>query len=198
MNVKRLYAKRLIMALCMLPLSGAALAHSGGHAAGGLFGGIMHPLTGFDHLAVMLAVGIWAAVVLRKQAWQPVALFLGLMIFGATLGMNGFALPALETGIATSVLLMGLLLVMLARVPATSGVALIALFAVFHGNAHGLEMPSSTAPVLYASGFLLATALLHLCGMKLGNLFTELRSEWVLRGAGVAVGGAGAWLLLVS
>lgn len=196
--MKRLHAKRLITALSLLPFSGMAMAHSGDHASGGLLGGIMHPLAGLDHLAVMLAVGIWATAVLRKQAWQPVATFLGFMVLGAVFGMSGIALPALETGIAVSVLLMGLLLVVLARVPAVSGVGLIALFAIFHGNAHGLEMPASAAPVLYATGFLLATGLLHLSGVKLGKLFTELRSEWVLRSVGVAIGGAGAWMLLGS
>lgn len=188
MNVNILYARRLIMTLYLLPLSGTAMAHSG-HATDGLFGGLTHPLTGFDHLLVMLAVGMWSAAVLRKQAWHSVALFLGFMIAGAVLGISGVALPVLETGIAASVLIMGLLLLVLARVPAWSGMALIALFAVFHGNAHGLEMPSSAATVMFVSGFLMTTGLLHLCGVKLGNLFTVLQREWILRSAGVAVGG---------
>lgn len=191
-------AKRLMMALCMLPLSGVAMAHSGEHIAGGFLGGLAHPVTGIDHLAVMLAVGVWAAVVLRRQAIRPVLAFLGFMVFGAVLGMNGLVLPAMETGIAASVLVMGLMLVALARVPAMHSVALISVFAVFHGNAHGVEMPVSATPLLYAAGFVISTGLLHLGGLKLGGLFERLKTEWVARSMGVAIGGAGAWMLLGS
>lgn len=187
--------QRLMMVLCFLPLSGVAMAHTGGHESSGFLAGLGHPLAGLDHLAVMLAVGLWASVVMRRQAWQPVAAFLGFMVLGAVVGMSGFALTGFETGIAASVLVMGLLLVGMARVPAVMGVALIALFATFHGNAHGLEMPAFATPLLYSTGFLLTTGLLHLFGLKLGDLVTHLRSEWILRGMGVAVSGAGAWLL---
>ena len=92
-------------------------------------------------------------------------------------GLSEVALPILETGIAISVLLMGLLLVVLPRVTAGSGVVLIALFAVFHGSPQGLEMPSSVAHVMYADGLLMAISLLHLCGVKLGNLFITCYGE---------------------
>jgi len=196
MNVMRRNAQRLAMAVGMLPLSGVAMAHSGGHAAGGFLGGFAHPLTGIDHLVVMLAVGIWAAVTLREQAFRAVLVFPAFMLLGAVLGMNGLVLPALETGIATSVLVSGLLLVALTRIPVKHGLGAIAAFAVFHGNAHGVEMPVSATPTLYAAGFVLCTGLLHLTGMRLGGVFTRMNSEWPARSIGIAVAGAGAWMLL--
>ncbi len=191
-------AKRLMMAVGMLPLSGVAMAHSGGHAAGGFAGGLAHPVTGIDHLLVMLAVGVWAAVAMRKQAIKPVLVFLGFMGLGAVFGMNGSTLPALETGVAASVLIMGLLLVALAGIPVKYSIGLIAVFAVFHGNAHGVEMAASATPLLYAAGFFLSTGLLHLCGLTLGGLLTRLKTGWIVRSMGIAVGGAGVWMLLGS
>lgn len=184
------------LAAGLLALSGSAMAHTGVHGPGGLAGGLLHPLAGFDHLAVMFAVGVWAVAVLRERAWRPVLVFLGFMAVGALAGINGLALPALETGISASVLLMGLLLVALTRVSAVNGMMLIAAFALFHGNAHGLEMPVAAAPLRYAAGFLLTTAMLHLAGMWMGARLMAWRSAWIMRGMGIAVSGAGAWMLL--
>ena len=105
-------------------------------------------------------------------------------------------MPGVETGIATSVLVTGLLLATQARLPATVSIALVGVFALFHGSAHGAEMPATAAPLLYGLGFLVSTAALHVAGFGLGRLLQHARSAWLLRGAGVVTGGFGAWLLL--
>ena len=112
--------------------------------------------------------------------------------------MSGIALPGVEAGIAASVLVTGLLVATLARLPAAAGIALVGVFALFHGSAHGAELPSVVSPLLYGLGFLVSTAALHLSGIGLGRLAQRTRSEWLLRGAGVVTGGFGAWLLLAT
>jgi urease accessory protein len=189
---------RLVTLPCVLAVSGAALAHTGHHDVSGFLGGLGHPLTGLDHLTAMLAVGLWAGMNNRAPAWLPVATFLVFMTCGAVVGMSGIVLPGVEAGIAASVLVMGLLVATLARLPATAGIALVGVFALFHGSAHGAEMPSAAAPVLYGLGFLATTAALHFGGLGLGRLAQRTRAEWLVRGAGVITGGFGAWLLLAS
>jgi len=189
---------RLVTLPCALLVSGVALAHTGHHEVPGFFSGLSHPLTGPDHLAAMLAVGLWAGIGARGQAWLPVTTFLLFMACGAALGMNGIALPGVEAGIAASVLVMGLLVATLARLPATASIALVGVFALFHGSAHGADMPFAAAPVLYGLGFLVSTAVLHLSGLGLGRIAQRTRTAWLLRGAGMITGGFGAWLLLAS
>jgi len=180
---------RLVTLSGSLLVSGVALAHSGSHEASGFTAGFGHPLTGLDHLAAMLAVGLWAAIGFRRQAWLPVAVFPVFMACGAAAGMGGVNMPGVETGIATSVLVMGLLVATQARLPANTGMSLVGVFALFHGSAHGAEMPALSSPLLYGGGFLLSTAALHLGGVGLGRLLQHARSAWLLRGAGVMTGG---------
>jgi urease accessory protein len=189
---------RLVTLPCALSVSGMALAHTGHHEVPGFLGGLSHPLTGLDHLAAMLAVGLWAGMNTRGQAWLPVTAFLVFMTCGALLGISGLVLPGVEAGIAASVLVMGLLVTTLARLPAAAVIALIGVFALFHGGAHGAEMPSAATPVLYGLGFLVATAALHLGGLGLGRLARRTRAEWLARSAGMITGGFGAWLLLAT
>lgn len=186
---------RLTTALAALTVSGTAMAHTG-HPLDGFASGLVHPISGFDHLAAMLAVGLWAGLAQGRRAWLPIIAFLVCMIAGGVLGMNGIALPGIESGIALSVLLLGLLLAAKVRLPAGTGIALVGLFALFHGQAHGAEMPAAALPLSYACGFVLTTASLHLSGLGLGRLAQRLHGEWLLRGAGLAAGGFGAWLLL--
>jgi len=189
---------RLVTLPCALMFSGLALAHPGHHDVAGMLGGLSHPLTGLDHLAAMLAVGLWAGSGDRARAWPPVAAFLVFMVCGVALGMRGIALPGVEAGIAASVLVMGLLVATLARLPASAALALVGVFALFHGSAHGAGMPDAVSPVLYGLGFLASTALMHLGGIGLGRLAQRTRTEWLVRGAGAITGGFGAWLLLAT
>jgi len=189
---------RLVTLPCALTFSGLTLAHTGHPAVSGFLGGLSHPFTGLDHLAAMLAVGLWAGSGARGQAWLPVTAFLMFLACGALLGMSGIALPGVEAGVAASVLVMGLLVATLARLPASAAIALVSVFALFHGSAHGAGMPPAVSPVLYGLGFLASTALLHLGGIGLGRLAQRTRTEWLVRSAGAITGGFGAWLLLAT
>ncbi|MGB7932942.1 MAG: HupE/UreJ family protein [Gammaproteobacteria bacterium] len=189
---------RLVTLPCALLFSGMVMAHTGHHDVSGFLSGLSHPFTGPDHLAAMLAVGLWAGINTRGQAWLPVTAFLVFMSCGAVLGMSGIAMSGVEAGIAASVLVTGLLVATLARLPTGAVIALVGVFALFHGSAHGAEMPSAVTPVLYGLGFLVSTVALHLGGIGLGRLAQRTRVEWLVRGAGVITGGFGAWLLLAT
>lgn len=154
----------------MLTLAGPALAHPGHLAGGGFIDGLLHPLSGIDHLMAMTAVGVWAARQGGRALWALPAAFVVMLAGGAALGIAGVALPAVEALIAASVVVLGLLAVTNVRVPVAAGVALVGAFAVFHGHAHGAEMPEAAHPLLYGAGFLLATALPHAAGIALTRL----------------------------
>ena len=172
-----------------------ALAHPGVHADG-LVAGLAHPLTGLDHLAAMTAVGFWAASLGQKSArWIVPLSFVALMIVGAGLALAGLSLPAVEPMIALSVAALGLLVAFEIRLPAVFAAPLVGFLALFHGFAHGTEMPAMAEPVAYGVGFALATLSLHLAGLGLGLA----RSRWpfsrtAARLAGAAVAGFGIFL----
>jgi urease accessory protein len=185
--------RRFALAAALLALAGAASAHTG-HATHGFFAGLEHPF-GLDHLLAMVAVGLWSAAALRGagRAFGPLA-FLAAMSAGAAFGAAGFGLPFVETGIAASVLLMGVLLVFARRVPPALGLVAIAISASLHGLAHGGEMPAGAGFASYATGFLLTTALLHAGGLALGARFVQAR-DGLWRVAGVSLAGVGLALL---
>lgn len=174
-------------------LPAMALAHSG-HGEASLATGFAHPLGGYDHLLAMVAVGIWAAYLGGKaRYWVPVS-FVGALLFGGALGMAGFSLPAMEPMILASSVVIGLALALAGRVPTPLAAIGCALFAVFHGLAHGLEMPGSGSAFGYAAGFALATALLHLAGLASGVLSQKLAGRSLERWAGAAIALLGASL----
>jgi urease accessory protein len=147
----------------------------------GLLTGFTHPLTGLDHLAAMLAVGLWSALTARRTWTAPLA-FAGLLLVGALLAQGGVALPGIEPMIAASMLVVGLLLATQARLPEAAGALLVGAFALFHGAAHGQELAGTGA----LFGMVAGTAVLHLAGMGLG-LLLRARSAWLPRLAGAAV-----------
>lgn len=186
----------VLMALVCLA-SSSALAHSG-HSVQGFSSGLLHPLSGMDHLLAMLTVGLWAAAVLPRRWWIAPLTFMLAMLGGASLGISGMTLPLLEPSIALSVVVLGLLLVSFAQLGALPALFLIALFAVFHGNAHGVEAPLGGSIAAYLSGFLLSTAGLHLLGVAVGlNLLRSAQTR-VLRVLGGGISAWGLWLLLAS
>jgi urease accessory protein len=160
--------------------------------------GFSHPLAGLDHLLAMVAVGLWAAQLGGRAIWQVPAAFVGALALGASLALAGVAVPAVEPGIMASLLVMGLLIAFAVRLPAAVGTALVAVFAVCHGHAHGTEMPMASAPLLYGAGFVLATAALHALGVALGWAGARLVSPALTRAAGAAIAIAGLWALLVT
>lgn len=168
-------------------LAGTASAHTGDHGAvTGFAGGLAHPLMGLDHLFAMVAIGLWAAQQGGRALWAVPAAFAGAMLMGGMLAWSGFALPHVETAIALSVLVLGLLIATRRHWAVTAGIAFAAGFAVFHGYAHGLEMPLAASPALYGLGFVLATLGLHGLGI-VGSLIG--RHAVQVTGAGIAATG---------
>lgn len=176
------------IALAALTLAaGTASAHTGDHGTlTGFAGGLTHPLLGLDHLLAMLAVGLWAAQQGGRALWAIPAAFVAAMLAGGVLAWSGVALPQVEGAIALSVLALGLLVVARLRAPLAAGMSIAAGFALFHGYAHGLEMPLAASPAQYALGFVLATACLHGAGVA-GSLLG--RRAVRLAGAGIAATG---------
>jgi urease accessory protein len=192
-------AWRTAAAALSLGLPALAFAHTGADAgqhhdaAGALAAGFSHPFTGLDHLAAMVAVGVWSAMSSRR-AWLAPLAFGGTLLVGALLGLAGVTLPAVEPMIAASLLVLGLLVATNARLPAAAGAALAAVFALFHGLAHGAELAGPTAAFALA-GMVAATALLHAAGIGIGLLLRS-RSAWLPRVAGTAVALFGIALLV--
>jgi urease accessory protein len=156
--------------LLALIAAGPALAHSESSVAGGFAAGFTHPLYGADHLLAMVAVGLWGAFLGRPLIYILPIVFPTVMAGGAILGMAAFQLPPVELGIALSVLLLGLLIAGAKSLPIWAASALVGFFAIFHGFAHGQELPVTADPVGYSAGFVLSTGLLHLLGVGLGAL----------------------------
>lgn len=181
----------LAAALALLPT--LAVAHPG-HGMESVYAGFMHPLTGWDHLLVMLAVGLWAGRIGGAARWQLPLTFLGVMLLGALAGMQGMTLPAMETGIAASVMALGLLIALHVSLPRAWQIGLTAAFASLHGLAHGAELGGHAAGWVL-SAMLLATALLHGTGLLLALQSIRLNSL-VHRLLGGAIALAGAWMLL--
>ncbi len=169
-----------------------AFAHPG--HAGGLAAGVAHPLTGIDHLLAMLAVGLWASQLGRPAMWALPVLFPAVMAAGAWLGANGVTVPWAEVGIAASVAVLGAAIAFGWRATLAASAPLVGVFALFHGYAHGAELPASGSALLYGAGFVAATVALHLAGLGIGSLVTR---PLALRVAGGAIAAAGAVLLVV-
>ena len=185
--------KRILGALALLLAPALAFAHPG-HGENGLIAGISHPLGGLDHLLAMLAVGLWAAQQQGAARWALPCTFVGTLLIGGMLGFEGMNLPALESGIAASVLALGLAVALAVRPPLAMAVGATALFALFHGVAHGLELPEMSSPWTYAMGFVAGTAALHAAGYAVVRVLPQAAAPLV-RLAGAASAMTGAWLL---
>ncbi|MFO0838182.1 MAG: HupE/UreJ family protein [Phycisphaerae bacterium] len=183
----------------VLGLAVPALAHTGPTPiAGGLLSGIAHPLSGLDHLLVMLGVGLWAAQLGGRAIWLLPATFVATMLIGAGLALNGVPLPAVEAGIAASVVAIGLLIALARRLPAAVNLALVALFAVFHGHAHGHELAIGASWLEYLSGFALTTTGLHAVGIALGVSIMRGWANTPVRAAGAAMATLGVGMLVTG
>lgn len=171
-----------------------ALAHVGVGTTSELMAGVMHPLTGMDHLAAMVAVGLWAAQLGGRALWVIPMAFVGLMSLSAALSIGGSSIPWPELGISASVMVLGLLIATGTRVPAAAGGLLVGLFAVFHGHAHGAEMPATASGLAYGVGFVAATISLHACGIVLGLMARRFNAEHLARYAGGVTAAFGLYL----
>ncbi|WP_425617030.1 HupE/UreJ family protein [Anatilimnocola sp. NA78] len=179
-----------------------AAAHPGhlhSPSASGFESGFFHPFLGLDHLLAMFAVGLLATQIGGRAIWALPAAFLGMMVAGGALGMTGFALPGIEIGIALTVVGLGIALAYGKKYPLAVAAVVIGLFGLLHGHAHGAEMPGSLQPALYATGFVLATAGLHLAGIGAGLLLVRGAQEpLAIRLSGAAISFAGLMILLAA
>lgn len=189
---------RALLALAAV-LPAAAFAHTGvdGHSHLDFMTGFLHPLTGMDHLAAMVAVGLWSALAARRAGpgllWGPLG-FAGMLLAGALLGLQGVQIPAVEPMIAASLLVTGLLVLTRWHVPGIAAALIVGVFAVFHGLAHGYELAGAPSALATLSGMLAATLLLHLAGLGAGWALRSANA-WLPRAAGAAVAVFGVALL---
>ncbi|WP_157016246.1 HupE/UreJ family protein [Mesorhizobium xinjiangense] len=170
-----------------------AFAHLDPAEHGSFMAGFTHPLFGADHILAMVAVGLWAAMLGRRALWLVPGAFVGTMMIGFLAAAAGLALPFVEPMILASVVVIGLMVAMAFAVSAPAGMAVVGVFALFHGHAHGGEM-GQAGLLGYALGFAAATAMLHLAGIGLGLAFGTFAGRWTTRAAGVVTALAGLWL----
>jgi len=177
------------LALVLSPV--AAFAHEETGQAAGLLAGLSHPLSGLDHVLAMIAVGLWGAVLGPPAIWVLPVAFPIVMAFGGLMGLLGFPLPGVEIGIAVSAVVLGALVLAEVRPPLWLAALIVAFFAIFHGHAHGRELPQGTSALLYSLGFVVATGLLHAVGIGLGvaHRWAAGRRLVQLAGGGVALAG---------
>jgi urease accessory protein len=176
----------------------AAEAHTGAGSTAGLAHGFLHPLGGLDHLLAMICVGLFACFLGGRALWLVPASFVAMMAVGGVLGFAGVGLPFVELGIALSIVVIGGALALGRSLPLTAAMALAGFFAVFHGHAHGAEMPAAASGLAYGLGFLAATALLHGAGLALGfglDKFAGTASRMLARAGGAVVGLSGLAIL---
>lgn len=164
--------RRSLAAAAVLALfASAAWAHAdAADTTGGFLAGFLHPLLGWDHVVAMVAVGLWGAFLGMPAIWVLPVVFPLVMAFGGVLGVVGVPIPAVETGIALSAIVLGAMVAMAARPPLAFAAVIVGAFAIFHGHAHGTELPAATNPLVFSLGFMLATGLLHACGIAFGLL----------------------------
>ena len=196
-------AKKLLQSvftlLALAGYSGVAQAHTGVGQTIGFMHGFMHPLNGLDHVLAMTAVGLFAVRLGGKALWMVPAAFVGMMVVGGAMGMSGLGLPGVELGIAASVIVLGAAVALDFNLPTSLAMSLVGFFALFHGHAHGAEMPLEASGFTYGTGFTLATALLHVFGITLGLLIVRIAtrqgSTTVMRIAGGAMAAAGIGMI---
>ena len=180
----RVLASTLLLAF--LPIS--AFAHAEGEAAGaGFVTGFLHPLSGVDHVLAMLAVGMWGAQLGAPAIWMLPVAFPMVMALGGAAGIIGVPLPSVEIGITLSVLVLGSMIALDRRPPLWGAALIVAFFAVFHGYAHGAELPGQTGAVAYSAGFVAATGMIHLTGIGIGFVVKVPHGSEILRIGGSAI-----------
>ncbi|WP_425053246.1 HupE/UreJ family protein [Psychromarinibacter sp. S121] len=184
---------RAALGVALALVASAAAAHTGEGVTGGFLSGFTHPILGWDHVIAMVAVGLWGAFLGAPAIWLLPIVFPLVMAFGGALGVMGIPIPAVETGIALSGVVLGLLIAFAVKAELWIAAVIVAIFAIFHGHAHGTELPEAANPFAYAVGFVIGTGLLHLCGIALGLLTKLPWGTYAIRAAGVviaAIGGA--------
>jgi urease accessory protein len=188
---QRTVAYFIAMQLCTTP----AFAHTGS-VTSGFVGGFAHPVLGPDHVVAMVAVGLWGAVLGSPAIWLLPVVFPLVMALGGVMAILGVPIPAVEAGIAASAVVLGLMVALAARPPLWIAALLVGAFAIFHGHAHGVELPAGADAVAYSAGFVIATGLLHLTGVAFGLLAASPAGRIAVRTAGGAIALAGVAFLI--
>lgn len=187
--------KRAIAAAMLAEVS--LSAHTGVGTVSGLMSGFLHPIGGADHVLAMFAVGLWAAQSGGRALWAVPSAFVMMMVFGAFLAIEGINVPFIEEGILASVVVLGAMIAMGIKLPVVISAAIVGVFAIFHGHAHGAEMPLNTLGYEYAAGFVAATALLHIAGIGLGFAIKKITDSRLSHIAGGVIA-AGGTVLAIS
>lgn len=182
-------SKHFLIAAAPTLAASPALAHSGTAAASGLAAGLAHPLGGLDHVLAMVAVGLFAAALGGRALWAVPASFAAMLLAGGALGLAGVGIPAAEFGIAASVIVLGAAVALGRSWPVAAAMAVVAIFAVFHGHAHGVEVPGEAATIPYSFGFVLTSTLLHGAGVAAGRLTFGRSHAAGMTGAAVTLAG---------
>jgi urease accessory protein len=190
MRRPRLHPSLLCLLLVLL-LPATANAHTETGAIGGFLSGFTHPLTGLDHMVAMLAVGLWGAFLGQRAMWTLPVVFPVVMALGGAAGVLGMPLPAVETGIALSGVMLGLLVAFATKPPLWAAAIVVGFFGLFHGHAHGTELPNSANAIAYSIGFVVSTGLLHLCGIAIGLLVRWPWGRIAVRAGGGVIAGVG-------
>jgi urease accessory protein len=187
--------RALTAAIVSVALTQPALAHEQAGVAGGLVSGLLHPITGIDHLIAMVAVGIWGAQLGAPAIWILPITFPLIMAVGGVLGVLHVPLPMPEVMIAISAVILGVAVAARLRLPFPAAAFVVAIFAIFHGHAHGAELPRAANALAYGVGFVTATGLLHLFGIAIGTLTRWPVGERVIQGLGASIAGIGCYFL---
>ncbi len=185
----------LLIALLFTFWPAAAWAHVGSGASGGFLTGVQHPVSGLDHVLAMIAVGLWGAQLGAPALWLLPVAFPMMMAFGGMFGLMGIPLPGVEVGIAVSAVVLGIMVLTEARPALAVSLAIVAFFAIFHGHAHGTELPQGQSGLLYSMGFVMATGCLHGVGIAIGLVHRWNAGRMALRAAGALVCAAGLFFL---
>ena len=185
-----------LLVLALLWAAGPAGAHTADGVAGGFISGLLHPIAGWDHVIAMVAVGLWGAFLGRPAVWLLPVVFPMVMALGGALGVVGLPLPGVEIGIALSAVVLGAMVALAARPPLAVAAVIVGVFAIFHGHAHGTELPQSASPIAYSLGFVIATGLLHALGIGLSLLTRWPHGHRVVRAGGGAIAALGMWFLV--
>jgi urease accessory protein len=186
----------ITLLLALWPLLAAAHIEAGGGGDGGFVAGLRHPVSGLDHVAAMVAVGLWGAQLGAPAIWVLPVAFPLVMALGGVMGVIGIPLPQVELGVALSGVMLGTLVAFAVRLPLWAALSLVAIFAIFHGYTHGTALPAFGVPILFASGFVIATGLLHLGGILIGTTRRWPGGDTLIRAGGVLVAAVGLYFLL--
>jgi Hydrogenase/urease accessory protein len=186
----------ILFALFLAAVPDLASAHQQSGVAGGFVSGFTHPLFGPDHVVAMVAVGLWGAQLGAPAIWVLPITFPLIMAFGGLLGVLGIPIPGVEVGIALSAIALGGMVALQARPPLWAAMVLVGVFAIFHGHAHGAELPEAANPLAYGVGFVIATGLLHLTGILIGLLISRPLGATAVRVCGGVIALIGAYFLM--